>query len=237
MAITFEQCADMFLNRTNPTYDECQKSIDGLDKILVSVHSSNAPILRSYFVPILYAYWERFFCNAFTEFLACLALAEFEPRRLTSALAKTSLKRKIAELSDPPKIKLAIEIASKQSADSAEMWIEQLDKWTRCPLEIKDPENWIITESNVGFEVLSKNCSNFGVNIGEIAKYLQRSGFSLETTLKKLVDARNSIAHGEVFHPQQQTEWRAQKEFVIFLMAGTQDVLFETLKGGKALVR
>lgn len=224
-----QAAAQEFLLNTNKSYDECSQGISELDRIIVSVAASRSDATRAYFIPILYAYWERFFRTTFSEYIRVLSnvailfidshipLTTIRVRREFGAFAKESKIGKLHELSD------------RYTLGELSQLLEEFAVWIDGPISFRDPERWVDTESNVRFEVLEKNCRNIGLAVDRLKASIRHSK-SLFQALKDLVDKRNSIAHGQTFEPVNQEEWESTRSFVLDLMNVLQDQLYEHLK-------
>jgi hypothetical protein len=221
--------AQEFLRNTNKAYDECSRGIAELDRIIVSVAANRADATRAYLIPILYAYWERFFRTSFAEYVRVLSnvailfidshipLTLVRLRREFSIFAKESNVGRIHELSD------------RYTCAELALLLEEFADWINGPVTFRDPESWVDTEGNVQFGVLEKNCRNIGLEVDRLKAAIQHNK-SLFQGLKDLVDKRNSIAHGEVFEPVSQKEWEAVRSFVLDLLNVLQDELYQHLQ-------
>jgi hypothetical protein len=221
--------AQEFLQNTNKAYDECSSGIAELDRIIVSVPASRTDTTRAYLIPMLYAYWERFFRISFSEYLRVLSsvtaklsdchvpIALLRVRRELSAFAKDAKAGRIHELSD------------SYSFCELSRLFEEFSVWLRGTLAFRDPEKWVTTGGNVQFTILEKNCQDVGLAIDSVKQSLRRSK-SLFQELKDLVDQRNSIAHGETFEPVSSYKWEQSKSFVLEIMNAVQLELHQHLQ-------
>lgn len=229
--------AEEFLRTTDVVYEECANGLATLDRIIVSVNSSLADHTRSYLVPLVYAYWERFFKMTFAEFLRCVTLRGITAMQLNSNLAQFLLKVKINDALKNSRIGRIQELAGKQIIEEAKQHYDSMHSWFSAPLQLLSPANLVETESNVKYEVLDSNCKNFGIDIQGIKAHTERAGKILFVQLNELVTFRNQIAHGEVFHPVTSEKWQTFKEFVLDLMNATQIHLYETLTDDTKMLR
>jgi hypothetical protein len=221
--------ANEFLDNTNKAYDECSYGIAELDRIIVSVSASRADAARAYLIPMLYAYWERFFRIAFSEYLRVLSnvtanladchvpIALIRVRRELSAFGKEAKAGRIHDLTD-----------SYSFAELAKLF-EEFSSWLKSTLSFRDPEKWVATGGNVQFAVLEKNCENIGLAVDQLKRSITRSK-SLFQELKDLVDRRNAVAHGEKFEPVSSSKWEDSKSFVLEIMNAVQLELHQHLQ-------
>jgi hypothetical protein len=235
MAQALGASANSFLRVSDSAYSECSEGIANLDRIIVSVSSSLAPVARGFFLPILYAYWERFFKIVFSEYLRCIEQISVELPTVHPKLAKLRLKRELNEALNKHSIKQVQDIATTLSIEKAKLFFEDIVSIFGQPVSFIDPTSWVDTESNVNYQVLEKNCENVGVEINLIKKRLSESEVTLFTALNDLVGARNQISHGELFKEIKNEEWEIMKNYVLAIMNAVQLELFETLKDGRCL--
>ena len=119
MTDSFEQNSKIFLNNTDAAYDECAAGIANLDKIIVSVSSGYSSMTRGYLLPIIYAYWERFFRIVFSEYLRCVELSSIDLNSIHPQLAQLRLKKEINDALRKHGIKQVQETASLLSIETA----------------------------------------------------------------------------------------------------------------------
>ncbi|TAN44562.1 MAG: hypothetical protein EPN22_06290 [Nitrospirae bacterium] len=235
MTTTIEESATTFLSSTDQAYAECANGISNLDKIIVSVSSRFSGMTRGYLLPIIYAYWERFFRTVFAEYLRCVELMRADLNAIHPNLAQFRLRRELNEILKRHSIKQLQEISSTLDIEQAKAFCENLADFFKLPIVFADSTNWIETESNVNFTVLESNCKNFGIDIESIKNRLAESKITLYSALKQLVDVRNQISHGETFKDIDQDEWETLKNFTLTVMTTVQLELFETLRNGRCL--
>jgi hypothetical protein len=96
-------------------------------------------------------------------------------------------------------------------------------------VEFSNADEWIVTESNVRYEVLAKNCERLGIDVEPLREMLAGSNVVLYPRLKDLVDMRNKIAHGEAIEPVSSEKWEELQSFVGLLMNAVQLVLYDAL--------
>jgi hypothetical protein len=234
------QPSDEFLLASNAIYDECQSGIATLDKIIVSSSSLYTAHARSALVPALYAYWERFFRVIFAEFLHCVSASSRPLHEINHHLGRLRLRRELQTRaptrddlleglqapsgSAPPPLSEARKLIS-----SARETLHEIEQLCDAPLSFVDPETWIITESNVRFEVIEKNCRRLGLDVSRLKNLLEESQIVLHPSLKDLVDTRNGIAHGNSIAPLTSERWETLRSFTLSLMNATQLFLLEAL--------
>lgn len=235
MSDTFERIAERFLNNTDPAYEECASGIAGLDKIIVNVSSRFSSTARGYLLPIVYAYWERFFRIVFSEYLHCIELSGINLISIHPQMARFRLRKELNSLLNSHRIKQIHEVASILNIEDAEKFFENLRVLFRNPVTFSDPTTWIETESNVNFNVLNDNCNNLGIDIEAIKKRLEESGIALFPVLKELVDARNQISHGQTFNKIDPKKWENLRNYILSIMTAVQLELFEMLRDGRYL--
>lgn len=224
-----DDSATLFLDSTNQVYFECEKGIENLDKIIISTSSRYSGLAKSYLFPILYAYWERFFKLVFSEFYRCYSLKKIGLTSTHPKMAALRLKRELSSHLKLHSISQIQEIASHVNVPKAKSFFDYLNTFCDLPVSFNEPDQWVDTESNVNFYVVRKNCENIGVDIEKIKSDLEESGIILATTLKKLVDARNDIAHGTTFKLITSSEWNEIKSSLFSIMTALQLELYEKL--------
>lgn len=229
--------AEEFLRTTDVIYEECASGLATLDRIIVSVSSSLTEQTRSYLVPLVYAYWERFFKLTFAEFLRCVTLRNITALQVNNSLAQFLLKAKLNDALKESRIGRIQELAGKENLQEAKRHYDNMYSWFNSPLQFTSPANFVETESNVKYDVLDGNCKNFGIDIQGIKDLTEKAGQLIFVQLNELVNFRNQIAHGEVFHPISSEKWRKFKEFVLDLMNAIQIHLYETLKDDTRILR
>lgn len=234
MTDTFEQNSKIFLNNTDAAYDECASGIANLDKIIVSVSSGSSSMTRGYLLPIIYAYWERFFRIVFSEYLRCVELSSIDLNSIHPQLAQLRLKREINDTLRKHGIKQLHETSSL-SIETAKTFFDNLAVVFQSPVTFNDPSNLVEIESNVNFTVLQKNCKNMGIDIETVKTQLEGSAITLFTVLKDLVDVRNQISHGDTFRTISNNEWESLKNSILSVMTALQLELYETLRHGRCL--
>ncbi len=221
--------AQEFLRNTNSSYDECCSGIAELDKIIVSVAANRADATRGYLVPILYAYWERFFRTSFTEYIRVLSNVAILFADSHIPLTVKRLRWELSAFAKEARIAKINELADRYTFDELSALLKEFSNWIDGSTTYRDPEDWVDTESNVRFEVLEKNCDNIGLSVARLKAGIRHSK-GLFQALKDLVDRRNSIAHGQRFEPVSQDDWESTREFVLHLINLLQYELYEHLK-------
>lgn len=225
-----------FLAASNSIYDECQTGITKLSKILVSVHSSIADDARTALVPALYAYWERYFRLVFAEYLRAVESDGLQFAQATEDLRRCRIRREVLSLDQSHRL-LLLGLIDKQGSTVARGTLQaivgqlqQIDALYGSSLAFPDAVDWIVTESNVRYEVVEKHCRMFGIDPAKLKQCVHEGGFDLYPFLKDLVDNRNDIAHGGSVKPTAANDWNRFREFVLSLMNAVQLVLYESLQ-------
>ena len=236
-AVALKKSANEFLGTTNAAYDECAFGIGTLDKIIVAVPSALAPATRTNLLPILYAYWERFFRLAFSEFVRCVSLAQIPLSKVNSNLAKFRLKQEFRTFLASAKVSHLSELAVSLDIDETRRRIGGLHLCIDAPLTFDRPTDCIVTASNVKYSVLEENCRNLGVDLGAVRALLQDSNVILFVALNDLVDSRNRIAHGDTLPPMDNESWERSRSFTLQLMNAVQLVLYEIVGSQEKLLR
>jgi len=221
--------AEDFLKNTDMAYSECETGIANLDRIVVSVNSAQSSMARGYLLPIIYAYWERFFKIVFSEFLVCFEKNNILLKNANEIIAKFRLKKELLDCLKNRNTSRLHDLPKKHDIKDLSNIFRELALFFDEPIKFQDPSTWIETESNVRFEVLEANCKNLGINLDEIKNLLIESKIILYPALKDLVDARNRIAHGQTFEEIKSQEWESIKSFVLSLMTALQLNLYEFL--------
>lgn len=227
---------DAFLSTTDPVYEDCAKGIAGLDRIVVGSPFILVGQTRAALVPALYAYWERFFRMVMGEFLQSVATVALPPNHLNKSLERLRAKRVIRHRVSKDIYQEMMVAAEESGASGVSLRAQALA--TEVSGLVGDlasktcfpqPESWVVTGSNVRFEVVEKNYRAFGLEVEALKQNLADAGYSLYPDLKHLVDTRNSIAHGENTTPLSSTDWNQLREFTVNLMNGLQWNLYHAL--------
>jgi hypothetical protein len=183
---------------------------------------------RGYFVPILYAYWERFFRIAFSEFLRCIAITKFHVDEIRLKLAVLRIGRELADISHKHKFKQLHELCQNRSMAEVKSLLRQLLVTVESPVEFSPLYQWVKTYSNVEYSTLEDNCIRLGIDVNSLKANFDAK--SLHASLKDLVDTRNDIAHGSEFKALTSNEWEETRNFVLKVMQVVQLELYESLK-------
>jgi hypothetical protein len=225
---TLDKVADEFLASTDTTYDECASGIFTLDRIIVGTPSILTADARGYFVPILYAYWERFFRITFNEYLRCISITKFKVDELRLELAVLRIGRELSDISAQHKFKQINELCQNRTISDVKSMLRQLLTKIEGPVEYPPTHDFVKTYSNVEYTTLEDNCKRFGIDVAALkANFMTKS---LYVSLKDLVDARNDIAHGSAFRALKAEEWNETKDFVLKIMQIVQIELYESLR-------
>jgi len=228
-----EKHAEEFLLASNAIYDECQAGIATLDKIIVSCSSRHTGAARNALVPALYAYWERFFRVVFAEFLGSVGTSARPLRELNHNLGRLRLRHELRRAHSREALIKGLERPALDEARkiilAARDALHEIEQLCDAPLRFIDPETWIVTGSNVRFEVVEANCKRLGLDVGRLKQLLEESQVMLYPALKDLVDTRNGIAHGDSIAPLTAERWESLKSFTLTLMNATQLFLVEAI--------
>lgn len=227
--------AEEFLTTTNTSYDECAKGIAALDRIIVASPSHLTGITRMSLIPALYAYWERFFRICFSEYLRCVSLKQIPLNCINEDLAKLRVRQEVCERLMQCNHKTLLDRLDKngildayEHASNLKSITSDLHLLFSVPTTFIEPANWVITDSNVRFKVIKKNCESFGVKIENLKKELNY--YPLYPELEKLVDTRNDIAHGAAIEAVDCDKWERFRSFTLDLMNALQLTLFHDLE-------
>jgi len=221
--------ADSFLEATNFTYSECEAGVTQLDQIIVGSPSSRSDIARGYLLPMIYAYWERFFKIVLAEYLQSLSRVTIKFDELRLSVARHRVRRELVALCDILHIQGLHELPDKLSMAELSTFAAALKAWVDGPVVFPDPSNWIETRSNVKYNVVEDNFRKLGLSIERLKAHMKPNP-PIIVGLRDLVDARNQIAHGATFQPIDASVWEKHKTFVLELMNAMQLELFETLR-------
>jgi hypothetical protein len=224
-----QDCAEVFLKNIEPIYDDCDDGISKLDRIIVSVSNILQGRTRFYLIPMLYAYWERFFKLSLLEYLRSLHLANKKLTELNQSLAEFLVVHEIGASLERLKIDRLNELPRKVPLPEMVRYFSDFASWILQPVEVVSGEDMIVTESNVDFRVLEKNCKNLGIDIRKIKNSMAADGHVLFPTLKQLVVERNDIAHGAEPRDISAEDWATLRSFTLNLMNALQMALYETL--------
>lgn len=223
--------SEQFLLATDRLYDECSRGVDELSRIVVSVSSNHAPATRTYLLPIVYAYWERFFRGVFAEYVRAVSSARVSLNDIDDALARSWLKRSFGDALETGSAQSITDLMGKKPLSESQAMLASLARAFSSPVEFGDPATWIRTYSNVGYDTLEDNCKTLGLEVLSIKRALEQgSGLHLFPQLKALVDSRNDIAHGSTFQPIDSATWNEKVKFCSSLMNAVQMELYARLQ-------
>ena len=214
-----------FLASTDTAYDDSIAGISTLDRIIVGTPAILTPQTRGYLVPILYAYWERFFRIAFGEYLRCISLAQVPVQDLNLKLAVLRISSELKSITETHKFKEFHELCRNRTISEMKSLLARILFTAEQPAEFLEPSKLVKTYSNVEFETLEENCQKLGIDPSRLKSHFHTK--SLFMSLKDLVDMRNSIAHGSEFKSLSATEWEAAKDFVVKVILVVQLELSE----------
>lgn len=220
--------ADAFLIATDKLYLDCDRGISDIERIIIAVPSSLSDKTRAYMVPVLYAYWERFFKICFAEYLRALEQAGISMRDCKASIARFRIRKELQGIASALKLSSLSDAVDKTNTDELGKLFQDIGTWLNGPLGFKDPAAWVNTESNVRFRVLEKNCKVAGVDPSAI-KSRMTGKLNLFQGLEDLVDTRNEIAHGATFGPIEHTRWSELRTFVGELQNALQLELYQSL--------
>lgn len=235
--LELDRVADDFLRSTDTVYTECERGVSTLDRVIVSVAESLAPMTRAALLPTLYAYWERFFRVVFSEYVRCVGATSIPAERFCEALLKFRLKGEVSALLKTLKVTHANELVARSTPDQTRDLFKRLHEFFGLPLAFSNPTDWINTESNVAYHVLEKNCANLGLSVEDIKGHLAPINVHIYGKLNQFVDNRNAIAHGENIGPLSQDAWEEQRTFVLQLMNAVQLALYESMREPQKVLR
>lgn len=226
--------AQEFLATTNPVYDECEQGIRRLDQIVVGVSSLLADHARMALTPVLYAYWERFFRMTLGEYIRVIATYKGNLLEFKTPLAKEWLRIRCGDLYKTHKVQRLTEMPSRVGVESTLLAIEQLYTDVAKPLSF-DPSQWVDTENNVAFHVVERNFEKLGIDVDVFRNHFTLPGKTAFALLKTLVDARNTIAHGETLAPTSSATWNNLRSSTLDLMNAFQLTLHDMILGAQFL--
>lgn len=228
--------ADQFLLDTDPTYSECTTGIRVLDQIIVSTPTTLVGRARASLVPALYAYWERFFRVVMGEFLRAVSLARVPVASANVQLVKHRIKAELRERIDPQlyarmmsDIDARAEFGAADAAAVLQAAGTALDLICTGELAFADPDDYVVTDSNVRYEVVEKNFRAFGIEIEGLRRSVEAHGFRAYPDLKDLVDTRNQIAHGQTIAELSSDTWNKLRDFTLTMMFVLQEALHDAI--------
>ncbi len=220
-----KKASEHFIKTSDEIWTDCINGLKNLDRIIVDSNSSIVSMTRGYLIPIVYAYWERFFKTIFCEYIRCLEMAKIELDYIDPEVIAFRFRKEMLNSASAHKI--------KKPEDMANLDLQDLRKHVKAfstqlfnTLDFPQHIDWVDTESNVTFQVLEKTCKLWKINMDQIKEDVQKDGAPLYAQLKQLLDARNSIAHGEEFRKIDSKEWDNLKSFVKDLMSALQNSLY-----------
>ena len=229
MAYDFAAIAEEFLTSSDAAYQEVVSGVSILDRLIVSTPSSLADRARGYFVPLLYAYWERFFRISFGEYLRCISTSNIAMGHTHERVGRYRYSRLVSDFFKSNNSSDLHGIIERLSPVDFRNKIQELRTELEKSLAFPDSESWVETDSNVKFAVLKKNCDRFQVDIEGIKASFQ-NGRSLFDLLNDLVNDRNEIAHGGEFLTFSQRQWEEKRTFVINLLQALQFELYRSIE-------
>ena len=221
--------ADAFLVNTDKAYTECDHGISEIERIIISQPSAHSDRTRTYMVPLLYAYWERFFRICFAEYIRGLETVRIPMKECRILLSQHRVRKELLGLAQTLGVGQMWDCSEKATADELRNIYRDFSNWLNGPLVFADPSAWVQTDSNVRLKVLEKNCKLFGIETKNIEAKM-KGKLSLFQGLEELVDARNTIAHGAAFAPISSTQWLDLRTFVGELQNALQLELYECLR-------
>lgn len=125
-------------------------------------------------IPMIYAHWEGFVVSSLKVLIEHLNRLELSPRQVQTKLVVVGLERAFKTLS---------------GNQSFEKRVEFTDKFNGLFQEAMKFEKKINTKSNLKSDVLSELCQMFSFNFENFK--------DISADIDRLVNIRNSIAHGE----------------------------------------
>ncbi|OQW91589.1 MAG: hypothetical protein BWK78_04185 [Thiotrichaceae bacterium IS1] len=138
-------------------------------------------LFLGYSIPIVYAIWEGFIQTAFQTYIRELNKLGLTVDTVCKPILVYHIEAKFKQFKQYPE-------KFKQKAS----FFDQLNQlYTSKTVDINPVVN---TESNVGFKVLNRILEEFNLEV--IPDYLEPA-YSLSTELKRLLDIRNNVAHGQ----------------------------------------
>lgn len=126
-------------------------------------------------VPIIYAHWEGFLVSSLTILIKHLNDLNLKSEQININILTLKLDEKL-DLSNARK-------SFGKKCEFSKLLVKQINK------ELKLTRKCVNTKSNLKYDVLECICEQFGFNESEFEKY--------KLDINKIVDIRNSIAHGE----------------------------------------
>ncbi len=225
-----ESVSDEFLTNTTILYEDCVDGLKSLDRIVVDVTSNLTSMTRSYLVPIVYAYWERFFKSVFSEFFRCIEKAKIDLTDIDPDIISLRLRKELKKIANEQKISELHILADKFEISDLRCKINTFSSSLTQPLSFPQDIDWVETESNVSFNVLKKMCDRWKINISSIKRDLKEKNMDIFPLLKELLDIRNAVTHGENFRDVGPEDWDRLKTFVKELMSVLQLALYAHLK-------
>ena len=229
--------ADEFLTNTDLLYEDCVSGLKNLDRIVIDVTHTLSDMTRGFLVPIVYAYWERFYKTSFSEYIRCLEKAEIDLSEVNPNIVAMRFRKELVRMAKEHKIAELHLIADKFEIDGLRHSVGTFSSLLYQPLSFPHEIDWVDTESNVSYKVLESMCKKWNVDIQGIKLELETKEINIFPKLKELVDARNSIAHGDEFKNISQDEWNLLKIFIKELMSALQFTLFAHLEQNHTVLK
>ncbi len=229
--------SDEFISSTEEIWETCVSGLKNLDRIVVDVNSALADMTRGYLVPMLYAYWERFFRLSFSEYIRCLEKAKIDLDDIKPDLISMTFRKELLRKAKNHKIKRLETLADAFALQELRLQVGRFCGALHHHLSFSQGIDWVETESNVGFKVLEKTCKRWLVDLEEIKDELAGKGITLRSKLIELINTRNSIAHGEEFRSINSDDWSDLRMFVQDLMSALQFTLYRQLEDRHSVLK
>jgi hypothetical protein len=125
-------------------------------------------------IPLIYAHWEGFIVSSVKSIFDFLNKSELESYLLCDNLLTTAYEQSLTS------------IVASSGFDKRRKHLKTIQNMLGQKVKF---ENKIDTRSNLKFEILEEICEKLNINIAKFKEY--------KSVLNRLVDIRNSIAHGE----------------------------------------
>lgn len=240
MPPTPEVVADGFVLATDPHYQECATGIGYLDRVIVASPHFLTDRTRSFLLPALYGYWERFVRLVFADYLRAVEMHAIEVHHLLPPVGRELVSRywdgQLANIRGVGganhRIKSVSQLQHEVDVPGASQVVTAVGGFMTAPATFPDPIDWVDTSRNIRHEILAENCSRLGVSMAAVESHFNRGavgGRSLYVCLKDLVDGRNDVAHGLATGLVNARAWTDHREGVLAAMFAVQTALYETL--------
>lgn len=187
---------------------ECQELFDEIYSLYDSEKTEDAKSLyRTLALPAIYSIWERAFKTSTSIAIKYIqnntaSASDLKPRIRTLWFQKSSIYQKF--LSNSLRKSIESKKAEKKESNNFSFladFIHEYEEWTKSDLRNVDPDQLVMTFSNVNQKVIEFNESAIGAEHGKLTQDMDL------ISLSAMVGRRNDIGHGGLVTPPGKREF------------------------------